>query len=690
MVPALILSLYILPLFAQEAPVENGSTANNEGFFDEDLPLMEGEELTITASPETTQQMKVVTKEEIDQVQAADLATLLQEALGLGITRYGGYGNLTAINMRGFNSERIAFLIDGVPANSPMTGEFDLNQIDIKTVERIEVIYGGSDSKYNVSGALGGVVNIITVKKQKTGLNIVGSITNTSALPGQYRDWDGNKVKPHWEDLADTQNYSVFAGFGAEKYSWTANLFANRAGNHFLYKDTIFNTTRRKENNDVWDTGVSASYVLDLPDDYSKLIASGDLYYGDKDIPTSGMAIIAGKQTDFSTRENLMLDMPRIGRDDLATEASLSYSWQRMDYTGPANRPSGVINSDDGGISSRHDQQIVTAINRWSWYPLSKLTLRTGWDYRFNHLDSTDNGLRSRHDGGVYLTAEYMPQKVFTIIPSIKAVFSSPSAMLVVPVPKLGFLWKPLDSLSFKNNYFRSFKYPDFEDLYWSGDPRTQGNPNLKPEDGWGGDLGANWHYKNFINIESTFFSQWTEDSIHWSAGRGGVWSPQNVGKAIYFGLDSKAGSEIPLSAGPFKKIGISFYYQYLLSYLLSGGYDYDSDKRIPYMPMHTLGGSVSISWKTFVRGLEGSLLITCHYEGLRYANTSNITELDPQFLLNAHVNQRIGKNFTVFAAANNILDSSYESYEGYPMPGLTVTLGMRFNIEPKKEKQIE
>ncbi|GHV86719.1 TonB-dependent receptor [Spirochaetia bacterium] len=646
-----------------------GIAALEEYPFDDDIFLMEGEGLTVTASPETTQQMKILTKEEIDAVHAPDLASLLQETLDLGVTSYGGYGSQTDINMRGFDSERIAFLIDGVPANSLLSGEFDISMIDLNNIERIEVIYGGSDTKYNVSGALGGVINIITIKKQKPGLRLGGSIANTSAMPGAYRERDGTTGSPHWEDLGDTKNYSLFAGFGAEKFSLSANLFANRAGNHFLYRDTIFEKIRRKEGSEVWDTGASASFVRNLPDDYSKLIVSTDFYYGDKNIPTSGYSSMAGKQTDISLRQNIMLDMPRVFRDDLATEASVSYSWQDFGYDPPS------------GSSSLHDQHSITAINRWSWYMMEKLTFRSGWDYRFNYLDSTENGLRSRHDGGVYLTAEYKPHKTFLIIPSVKAVLSGPgSAEPVVAVPKLGFLWNVNDSLSLKNNYFRSFKHPDFEDLYWAGGG-AYGNPDLRPEDGWGGDIGASYRFKKNWNIEGVFFTQWTNDSIHWY-GAGGVWKPQNVGEAIFFGTEAKAGGDIPLTKGPFKKIGLSLSYQYLLSYLLSYRYTFDSDKRIPYMPMHSIGASVSLPWKVGAKGNEGSLLISGHYEGLRYAETANITELDPHFLLNLTVNQHINKNISAFAVARNILNTSYESFNDYPMPGLTITIGMRVNYE--------
>jgi outer membrane receptor protein involved in Fe transport len=45
-------------------------------------------------------------------------------------------------------------------------------------------------------------------------------------------------------------------------------------------------------------------------------------------------------------------------------------------------------------------------------------------------------------------------------------------------------------------------------------------------------------------------------------------------------------------------------------------------------------------------------------------------------------VNQQINKNISAFAAARNILNTSYESFNDYPMPGITVTIGMRVNYE--------
>jgi vitamin B12 transporter len=119
---------------------------------------------------------------------------------------------------------------------------------------------------------------------------------------------------------------------------------------------------------------------------------------------------------------------------------------------------------------------------------------------------------------------------------------------------------------------------------------------------------------------------------------------------------------------------------------LLSYGYTWESEKRIPYMPLHTIGASLVFSWGIKDSPKAGSLSISGHFEDARFANTTNSTKLDPYFLLNVNLNQNIGKTLAAFMTLRNILNVSYESMSDYPMPGITMTLGMRFNIEPKRE----
>jgi vitamin B12 transporter len=665
----LLFAVSALCLFALDADGEGTGSSTDidtedtgDDFFYEDVLVMENDKgITVVGSPETTQQMEILTREDIERRQAPDLATLLEEALDIGITRYGAYGNQTEINIRGFDTERIAILINGVPANSPRSGEFDVSQIDLSNVERIEVIYGGSDTKYNVTGALGGVINIITLKKQEPGLRINGGFSNTGYLPGRYniRKSGGEVGEPQWQDMVDTQMLNLSASYGTDKYSWKASWFGNRAANHYMYKD-YFGLARRKESNEVWDTGGGFSFTRDLPQDAS-LLATADFYYADKNYPVTGTAQGFAKEYDFSVKPSILLNAPRAFRDDLSTEASLSYTWAHMRY----------------GKVSRSDDQYVTAVNRWGWYPTEKLTFRYGVDWRFIHVDSTEDSLRDGNNGGLHLTAEYQPVKTFLFIVSAKGVTDTKQG---AAIPKAGFVWQATEWFTLKNNYFRSFKFPDFDDLFYhSAEGLYVGNPDLKPEDGWGADLIGEFRFGEKIGVSSTVYVQWTTDSIHW-VKQGARWSPENVGTGCFIGADIRPSLVLPFSLWVFDKLRLGFNYQYQLSWLLNDGLDFSDALRIPYMPTHIVGGSVDVSWKSETTA-AGSLLVSAHWESLRYADTLNSIELEPYCLVNVTVNQSIGKGFSAFVVLRNALNQLYTSFAEYPMPGVSLTIGGKFKI---------
>jgi vitamin B12 transporter len=586
----------------------------------------------------------------------------------MSVTRYGGYGNQTEINMRGFDTERIAILIDGVPANSPRSGEFDVSQVDLNDVERIEVIYGGSDTKYNVSGALGGVINIITVRKQKPGFTLGGAFSNTGYLPGQYvmRHSGGKIGDPHFEDIADMQSLSLLAGYGMEKFSWKASLFGNRVGNHYLYQDD-YGFGRRKESNEVLDLGGGAAFVWTLPLD-TALVSDTKAYYAHKNYPVGPDSVGYALAQDVQITENLLFNAPLIFRDDMSTEASLTYQFSHTSY----------------GVNIESRDHYITGINRWGWYPSEKWTIRAGGDWRFLYIHAESptetQPVKTGNLGGLYLTGEFSPVKRFMLIASVKGVTDTKQA---TGIPKLGFRWEILPQFVLKNNYFRSFKFPDFDDLYYrSLDSMFVGNPALKPEDGLGADLSGEFTLNDRFSVTSTIYGQWTEDSIHWIKS-GDRWSPENIGTAFLLGADLRPLLTLGIHQGGITTLTLGFTYQYQLSWLLSGNATFADSYRIPYMPRHIIGGSVDVLWKT------GSFLLSAHYETTRYADTLNEMVLDPHCIVHATWNQHVGKYLTAFGSLRNMLNAHYESFAGYYMPGISLTLGIRAKLPPRTEQGI-
>jgi outer membrane receptor protein involved in Fe transport len=225
--------------------------------------------------------------------------------------------------------------------------------------------------------------------------------------------------------------------------------------------------------------------------------------------------------------------------------------------------------------------------------------------------------------------------------------------------------------MTLKTNLYRSFKYPSFNDRYWGEDATAQGNPNLKPEDGLGADLGTELTFNKILSLEGTLYTAWMRDSIHWR-NNAGIWQPVNIGEAFFLGFDTRITSDFS------ERITISLSYQFLLTRILTGNLTFESGIQMPYQPMHTAGISIDIPWNiggTF----PGAVTLSGHFESARYTEALNVVELDPFFILNISVNQRIGKQFTFFSALKNALNTSYVSVQDYPMPGLSVTVGVRY-----------
>ena len=90
---------------------------------------------------------------------ALTLSNVLNAEPGLAMTSDGVWA--TGINIRGLGENRLVTLIDGnrVETATDLTASFSM--IDVHDIERVEVIKGAQSSLYG-TGAMGGIVNIIT------------------------------------------------------------------------------------------------------------------------------------------------------------------------------------------------------------------------------------------------------------------------------------------------------------------------------------------------------------------------------------------------------------------------------------------------------------------------------------------------------------------------------------------------
>jgi len=391
-----------------------------------------------------------------------------------------------------------------------------------------------------------------------------------------------------------------------------------------------------------------------------KILLSDDFYAGDKKVPGPINSGNAGKQTEFFNKLTLLFDADFVGTDRIDTELIVNKNYNRLDWTDSYGR-------------SIHNLYTVSIINNWGFYIKDWFTLKSGGDFTYSYLDSSDLKLINKFDGGGYLTAEFSIKKTAQIIPSVKLFYFKDYP---IAVPKLGAVFYIGDNFILKNNFFRVFKLPALNDLYWQSSAFAEGNPELKNEDGFGSDIILSYTKNKILSAESSVYLTYFIDAIIWQAGSKGVWKPGNIGRAFYFGIDSSVKSLF----SEYVKLSIS--YSFLLTYVLSEGFTFESDKRMPYQPVHNLGFSAEFNWKS------GLVLFTGHYSAERYSTTVNVTELKPYFTFNIDFSQNI-KILTLFMSVKNIFNYFYYLVDGYPMPGGSVTLGVKINYEKKfKDKK--
>ena len=106
----------------------------------------------------------VIKKDEINKNMAIKLSDILEEQNGIFLVPDYTVGGMEGVQIQGISADYIQILIDGLPAIGRLSGNIDLERFNLDNVKQIEIIKGPSSSLYG-SAALGGVINLITRKK---------------------------------------------------------------------------------------------------------------------------------------------------------------------------------------------------------------------------------------------------------------------------------------------------------------------------------------------------------------------------------------------------------------------------------------------------------------------------------------------------------------------------------------------
>ncbi|HUD96162.1 MAG TPA: TonB-dependent receptor [Woeseiaceae bacterium] len=195
----------------------------------------------------------VITRQDIEQSLAADLAELLRFEAGIDIGRNGGPGQSTSVFLRGSESNHTLVLVDGVRINPGTIGGAAIQHIAPETIERIEIVKGARSALFGTD-AIGGVVNIITRQGEDA---FVESSVGTGSFGTRSVLFSAGR-RSGTADLGLTLNWQDTDGFSASTASDAARGYDNlsasfRAGRQFASSYVSFRHWRASGTNEYFD-----------------------------------------------------------------------------------------------------------------------------------------------------------------------------------------------------------------------------------------------------------------------------------------------------------------------------------------------------------------------------------------------------------------------------------------------------
>jgi vitamin B12 transporter len=122
----------------------------------------------------------IVTRAEIERHGYRTVAAALESLPAFEYSPYGPIGSSAQYGVRGNNSSQVLVLVDGLPAPGSFANSVELGTMPTTGVDRVELVEGGGSTLYG-TGAIGGIINVITDRTSAAGATVrAGSLGDSS------------------------------------------------------------------------------------------------------------------------------------------------------------------------------------------------------------------------------------------------------------------------------------------------------------------------------------------------------------------------------------------------------------------------------------------------------------------------------------------------------------------------------
>jgi iron complex outermembrane receptor protein len=630
----------------------------------------------------------VITREDIERSPARTVDDLLRQIPGFSLFRRSSslvaQPTTQGVSLRGIGPSgvsRTLVLLDDVPLNDPFGGWVYWSRVPLESIERIEVVRGGGSALYG-NYALGGVINIITRKRQGTAIqgkldggtrDTIDANLETSyitgplglALQGRVFSTGGYPIVQEGErgavDIDADSRHQTFSGRVEHRPTADSSLFLT--GSYF--HEARGNGTPLQEN-DTESGALAAGGNLSTSDGSAWQLT---VYSQLQTFDSTFTRIFDNRDAEALT---LAQEVPSLGVGGVLqwtkqvlpkhrVTAGLDTRWidgESAEHLFNFAGTSVVTRREVGGKQGFFG---VFAQDIFTPLPRLDITAALRFDYWQNYdAFRTDRPLAT---GAVSRT-------------------SFPGRTDINLSPKLSLLYRAADALSLRGSFYQGFRAPTLNELYRQFRVQnvvTLANPDLGPERLTGGELGTDLVLGERWLARLTGFWNELEDPVSnvtltallpSDCPSGTVCRQrQNLGRTRSLGLEA----EVRYTPVPAWELSLSYLYnestitKFPADPALEGN-------RVPQVPKHTYtAGARYLNAKVVSVAVQG------RFVGQQFEDDRNESTLGSFFVVDLSLWRPIplpgASASEVFLAVENLFDKTYAVGKD-PATGL-VTIGM-------------
>jgi outer membrane receptor for ferrienterochelin and colicins len=422
-------------------------------------------------------QTRIISAEKIRLRAATSVQQLLSTELGFRFSNDLTLGT-SDIQMMGMTGRNVKILLDGVPLVDRSDTRESLNQIDVNTIERIEIVEGPLSVSYG-SDALAGVINIITKKPGEASINVNARVQEETV---------GKEYAPFSKSGLHMQH--VGAGVAGKNWNVVAGITHNEFNGYNVPMPTqtaeeITALVNRWKPKEQWQANTRLGYQKD------KLNLWYKLDYLEETIDSKGgynpNNYKATNQQYVTNRINQQIQGDYRFNERVQWSGFLAYSNLKRttkslvhDYSTGTEVLSGGAGEQD--VSKFNSVSIRSTLQyKWS----EQISFQPGVEINQDGSSGARiSGSPSINDYAFFLSSEINVLKNLTVRPGLRfienSVYDAPPI-----VPSINTKLRLNDRLDFRLGYASGFRAPALRELYYDffdASHSIMGNPNLKAE----------------------------------------------------------------------------------------------------------------------------------------------------------------------------------------------------------------